>query len=202
MHHSFALIPAAGHSVRMGRPKLLLSVAGQPLVLHTIAAWQKSRVERIVVVIRPGDEALAEVIRAAGVEVVVPPAAPPDMKSSLFYGLAHVAQSHQPTHEDCWLVAPADMPGLSPRIVDRLLDQAAANPGQILIPTLAGRRGHPVLLPWSLADEVPRLAENEGLNALINRSQPRLIACDDLEPDAGHTFADIDTPQDLGNYIE
>jgi len=199
---SFALIPAAGHSVRMGRPKLLLAVAGQPLILHTLAAWRQSRVERIVVVVRPDDAALTDVVRAAGVEVVVPPVAPPDMKSSLGYGLAYIAQGHQPTHADCWLVAPADMPGLSPRIVDRLLDQAASNPGQILIPTLAGRRGHPVLLPWSLADEVPRLAEHEGLNALIDRSQPRLIVCDDLEPDALHTFADIDTPQDLGNYIE
>jgi molybdenum cofactor cytidylyltransferase len=202
IRRSFVLIPAAGHSVRMGRPKLLLPVAGQPLILHTLAAWRKSRVERIVVVIRPGDVDLADTVRAAGIDVVVPPAPPPDMKSSLLYGLAHIAESHEPTREDCWLVAPADMPGLSPRIADRLLDLATDHPGQILIPTLADRRGHPVLLPWSLADEVPRLAENEGLNALIDRWQPRLIACDDLEPDARHTFADIDTPQDLGNYIE
>ena len=68
MPRTFALIPAAGHSTRMGQPKLLLPLAGQPLILHTIAAWQQSRVDRIVVVVRPGDEALAEVVRTADVD--------------------------------------------------------------------------------------------------------------------------------------
>src|ERR1043165_1578126 len=55
----FALVPAAGYSVRMGEPKLLLPVAGRPLIEHTLEAWQRSQVDRIVVVIRPGDQALA-----------------------------------------------------------------------------------------------------------------------------------------------
>src|SRR5262245_45033190 len=110
MPRSFAIIPAAGHSTRMGRPKLLLPVAGQPLILHTLTAWKHSRVDRVVVVLRPDDTALAEVVRNAGVDAVIPPAAPPDMKASLGYGLAHLAANQAPQNSDCWLVAPADMP--------------------------------------------------------------------------------------------
>ena len=197
---AFAVIPAAGTSSRMGRPKLLLPLAGRPLVLHTLAAWQASRALRVVVVVRPGDDALAEVVRAAGADVVIPPAAPPDMKASLGYGLAHIEQQFQPSADDAWLVAPADMPGLSPRIIDCLLAELAAHPGRPIIPTLAGRRGHPVILPWSLAAELRELAASEGLNTLIERSQPMLLPCDHVEPAPAAAFADIDTPEDLSRF--
>jgi molybdenum cofactor cytidylyltransferase len=197
---SFAIIPAAGTSSRMGRPKLLLPIAGQPLILHTLAAWRASLVERVIVVVRPDDEALAEVVRAAGADVVILPAAPPDMKASLGYGLAHIEQQFQPTADDAWLVAPADMPGLSPRIIDALLAEFAAHLGRPIIPTLAGRRGHPVLLPWPLAAQVHKLPASEGLNALIERSQPKLLPCDHVEQASDAAFADIDTPEDLSRF--
>jgi molybdenum cofactor cytidylyltransferase len=197
---SFALLPAAGHSTRMGQPKLPMPIAGRPLILHTLAAWRRSRVDCVVVVIRPDDEPLAEVLRQANVEVVVPPRAPPDMKASLGYGLAHIADRYRPTTADAWLVAPADIPGLSPRIIDRLLDEAARSPGRVLIPTLAGRRGHPVLLSWPLAAQLSSLGENEGLSTLIDRHGPALVACDDVEPSSAEAFADIDTPADLRRY--
>ena len=199
---AFAVIPAAGTSSRMGRPKLLLPLAGRPLVLHTLAAWQSSRVERVVVVVRPGDEALAELVRAAGADVVTPPAPPPDMKASLGYGLAHIEQQFQPSADDAWLVAPADMPGLSPRIIDTLLAEFAAHPGPPIIPTLGGRRGHPVLLPWSLAAELRELPASAGLNALIERSQPILLPCDHVAAAAAGAFADIDTPEDLSRFVQ
>jgi molybdenum cofactor cytidylyltransferase len=194
---SFAIIPAAGLSVRMGQPKLLLPVAGQPLILQVLAAWKQSRVDQIVVVVRPDDGALAEVVRAAGVKVVIPPSAPPDMKASLICGLAHIAAMHQPNANDCWLVAPADLPGLSPLIINRLIDEAAAHPGQVFVPTIGGRRGHPALLLWSLAGNVAPLAVNEGLSVLIDRHSPQFVVCDDLAPDPSQPFADIDTPEDL-----
>ena len=197
---SFAIIPAAGASSRMGRPKLLIPVAGRPLILHTLEAWQRSRVDRIAVVVRPDDGPLREALRGVGVDTVIPPLAPPDMKASLGYGLAHFERQHHPRDNDCWLVAPADMPGLSPRVIDRLLDQKAHSPGRILIPTLAGRRGHPVLLPWPLAVEISRLAENEGLSTLIQRNDPLLVACDGIESASSQAFADIDTPEDLAGF--
>jgi molybdenum cofactor cytidylyltransferase len=197
---AFAIVPAAGESRRMGEPKLLLPIGGKPLVEHTLDAWKASRVERIVVVVRPDDESLAHLVLAAGVEVCQPPDAPPDMKASLCFGLAHIAEKHQPTDEDLWLVAPADMPGLSPRVINALL--AAVERDRILIPTLGGRRGHPVALPWPLAAEVPRLGPDEGLRDLISRHDPLLVACDAAEPDREAPFADLDTPAELARFRE
>ncbi len=197
---TFALLPAAGHSTRMGQAKLLMPLAGRPLILHTLAAWQQSRVDRVIAVVRPDDEPLADLLRSAGVDLVIPPVAPPDMKGSIGFGLAYIARQYQPHASDAWLVAPADMPGLSPRVIDSLIAHAAATPGRVLIPTLAGRRGHPVLVPWPLAAEVPLLAEDAGLNQLIDSHDPLLLPCDAVESNAAQAFADIDMPGDFAHF--
>lgn len=197
---AFAIVPAAGESRRMGEPKLLAPIGGMPLIEHTLAAWKASRVERVVVVVRADDEPLKAQVRAAGVELCLPPVDPPDMKTSLGWGLAHITEKYQPADDDLWLVAPADMPGLSPRVINALLAKVAED--RILIPTLGGRRGHPVLLPWPLAAEVPRLGPDEGLRDLIRRHDPLLVACDAAETERETPFADLDTPAELALFRE
>src|SRR5207249_3730723 len=98
---------------------------------------------------------------------------PPDMKASLQAALKHIERQHAPNRSDAFLVAPADMPRLSTAIIDRLVERhAAGQEATILVPTIAGRRGHPVLFPWSLAEEVFALAADEGLNVLVEKHQP------------------------------
>jgi molybdenum cofactor cytidylyltransferase len=92
------------------------------------------------------------------------------------------------------------MPGLSPAIIRHLLVQAVLHAGRILIPTLSGRRGHPVLLPWPLAAEISRLRDDEGLNVLIAAQDPLFVACDMLAAPAETAFADVDTPADWDRY--
>src|SRR5436305_1261389 len=150
----FAIVPAAGNSARMGRPKLLLPVNGRPLIAHVIEAWERSSVDRVVVVIRPGDEALADAVKskvqspkskvdapaildlgpwtldlfAGKIDVVIPESPPPDMKASVQAALGHIEQRYSPSARDGFLVAPADMPRLSPAIIDRLIQRHLAEP--------------------------------------------------------------------------
>lgn len=61
--HLFALVPCAGSGSRAGTagPKQYEALAGQPLVRHTLAALQAvARLQRILVVVSPGDAALAD----------------------------------------------------------------------------------------------------------------------------------------------
>jgi molybdenum cofactor cytidylyltransferase len=192
----FAVIPAAGNSTRMGAAKLLLPMNGGTIIEKTLAAWQASQVGSIVVVVRPDDRDLVDLCRIYGAKVVTPPVPPPEMKDSVQYGLRHIEANFAPTADDAWLLAPADMPNLSPRVIDLLI--SAHNPTQstILVPTLAGKRGHPVLFPWTLAAEVFSLPDTEGLNVLRQRHHSREIACDSVEPPGSFAFSDIDTPED------
>src|SRR5438105_1210963 len=109
----FAIVPAAGESVRMGRPKLLLPWQGKTLLEHVLEAWKASRVRATFVVVRPDDEPLIKVAEAAGAIVLRPPLPPPDMRASVCFGVGEIRQMFSPQDSDAWLVAPADLPRLS-----------------------------------------------------------------------------------------
>ncbi len=188
---SFAIVPAAGRSVRMGQHKLLLPWREVTVIESVLSRWCESRVDHVVVVVRPDDGQLAEICRRAGVEVVVPPFAPEQMKTSVQLALAYVERHFRPNDRDAWLLAPADMPDLPVAIVDRLIASFASEPSTILVPTRNGRRGHPVLFPWPLSRDVHQLGHDLGVNALLDRHTIREIPCDESA-----IHQDLDTPDD------
>ncbi len=191
MPNSFAIVPAAGRSRRMGAPKLLLPWGASTVIEHVLAAWQASRTTHTVVVVHPDDEALAEVCRTSGAEVVVPSEPPPDMKVSVRLALEYVTERYAPHERDAWLLAPADMPTLSTDVINRVLAAYQADRSKIIVPVHAGRHGHPALFPWSLAADVAHLAENEGVNRLLARHPVREVECP-----AEALAVDLDTPED------
>lgn len=166
---SFAIVPAAGHSTRMGRHKLLLPWGDRPLIDHLLSVWQASCVDRILVVVRRDDGELAERVVGDRVERVTADVDPPDMKASVCAALRWLDLHDRPSADDAWLMAPADMPYLSTLVIDHLVTRHIADPQTILVPTLEGRAGHPILLPWFRAAEVFELRENEGIRDLITR---------------------------------
>ena len=188
---SIAVIPAAGESRRMGRPKLLLPWRGKTIIDHVLDAWTASRVDHVVVVARAGDEALLDALRRRNVDVALADPPPEEMKDSVAVGLAFARRTYAPGPGDVWLLAPADMPRLSSAVIDRLLAEHDSRSPQILVPQAGNRNGHPVLFPWGLAEEVEKLGANEGINVLRERSPWRAVGIDDSA-----AFDDLDTPED------
>lgn len=188
---AFAIVPAAGRSVRMGQPKLLLPWGHSTVIEHVLAAWRASLVDRTVMVVHSEDLELASLGRAAGVDVVVASPPPPDMKDSVLWALRHIAQAYQPHERDAWLLAPADLPMLSAQLIDRVLAAWRPEEQKIVVPRHGGRRGHPVLFPWSLARAVADLADDEGVNRLLERFPLR-----ELDGDEASAQNDLDTPDD------
>jgi molybdenum cofactor cytidylyltransferase len=175
----------------MGEPKLLLpwGDGGESLIERVLAAWRAGGATHTVVTVHPDDARLAEVCRTAGAEVVVPPAPPPDMKASIAAALGHIAARHAPTDDDVWLFAPADLPGLSPHVIARLL--AAADGPAIVRPRHAGRFGHPTRLKWSCTSELARLPADRGLDWLFEQ-----LPFDVVEAGPACLADDVDTPED------
>ena len=160
------------------------------IIEHVLGIWLASGVEQTVVVVRPDDLALADACRRAAAEVVVPSVAPIDIKESVRFGLDHIAQHYQPSTTDAWLLSPADMPEIQVSTIDQVAKRFA-DCRSIVVPTFQGRRGHPVLFPWSMATQVGQLGENEGLNALVKRSE-----CEEVETNDPGCVRDIDSPDD------
>lgn len=192
---SFAVIPAAGVSARMGQPKLLLPLAGKTLIERTISAWQRSGVECIFVVLRADDAALAALVTSSGATVVMADPPPADMKASVRAGLDHIALNIKPSANDVWLTAPADLPSLSSEAVRRLLAAHDPRSPKVLVAAHQNQAGHPVLFPWSWAEEVATLADDEGLNRLVERAGAVLVECG-----AAANGRDLDTPDDYQRW--
>lgn len=189
---AFAIVPAAGHSVRMGRRKLALPWGGATVLDAVLEAWCRSRVDRTVVVMRRDDRELQTIVGRHEVDVVLPAIDPPDMKASIQAGLAHLRVARSPAEGDVWLVAPADMPLLPTAAIDAVLDAAVRFPNEILVAAHQGQRGHPVLFPWRFADEVSRLPQSGTLRDVMALHPIREIPLDDPR-----IAVDIDTPEDF-----
>ena len=118
------------------------------------------------------------IAEAAGEIVVRPPLPPPDMRTSVTFGLGEIRRLFSPTDADAWLVAPADLPRLSTAVIDRVIASRAGFQPAVeseplagwkpalqqtaLVPVAHGRRGHPVLFPWSWTERMKQLAADQG----------------------------------------
>jgi molybdenum cofactor cytidylyltransferase len=194
-----AIVPAAGRSGRMGRPKLILPIRGRPLIARVVAALVDAGVARVVVVApprsEPGADALIEAAEAEGAEVVIPDRPTLDMRASVELGIARLSDGPRPA---ALALTPGDIPGLSGGVVARVIEAWSASPERIIVPRHSGRRGHPLLLPWSLVEEIPSLPPGVGVNALLAEHSVMIqyLAIDD--PDL---YDDLDTPDDYRRWI-
>ena len=175
----------------MGVPKLLLPWKDGTVVEHVLGVWQASAVDRIWVVLREDQQALIRVCRRSGVDVVVLEQPPAEMKHSVQAALLQIQQLDAPTARDVFLLAPADLPHLTPDVIDRLLARYDPEDPTLLLPAFRGRRGHPLLIPWHLSDAVLMLESEQGVNALLDRHPVRTLPVDD----AG-CLQDLDHPVD------
>jgi molybdenum cofactor cytidylyltransferase len=189
---SFAIVPAAGKSLRMGTAKLLLPWQGRTLIEHLLAAWRQSDVGCVVVVARRDDRPLVELLQCHDVDLVLPDEPPPQMKDSVQAALVHIRDRYRPRPHDAWLLAPADLPRLSSAVINQLLAAYQAAPCDVLVPCWQQQRGHPVLFAWRQHEAVFRLAADQGVNTLLHEMSVRELPTSDPS-----TWSDVDRPEDL-----
>jgi molybdenum cofactor cytidylyltransferase len=191
-----AIVPAAGASRRMGRPKLLLPY-GDGTVLGTLLATLRSAGVAPIVVVAAADDADLR----AWCEALSPPpilALNPSpergMLSSILAGLAalrgigHFASEAAPL-----LVTPGDLPALRPATVVELLRRRQAAAAGLAVPVYRGRRGHPLVIAPDLIPEIGALDPARGLRHLLDLRRDRLLQ---VEVDDPGCIADLDTPED------
>ena len=193
-----AIVPAAGRSQRMGRPKLVLPIEGEPLLGRVVKALLKGGVDRVVVVGPPRDSeegpAVATLAQTAGALVVTPIVRPAEMRDSIEIGLETLALPTAPMHV---VLTPGDAAGITPAVVERLLGESARHPEKIAVPRCGARRGHPVVLPWIIAAQIPSLPRGQGVDALLARFQGVVV---EVPVDDARVADDIDTPDDYRKW--
>jgi molybdenum cofactor cytidylyltransferase len=182
-----AIVPGAGHSRRMGTRKLLLPFAGTTVIGHVVRVLRATPVRSVVVVVPPGGEAIAGAAKDAGACTVVNPDPGADMLSSVRCGVRAL-----PGDCDAALVAPGDQPTLRALLVEQMITAFETAAGGIVVPTHAGRRGHPVLIGSCWFGEILVRYDGVGLRGLLADHPGSVVEVDSGDEEVLH---DMDDPE-------
>lgn len=183
-----AIILAAGASTRMGQPKQLLPVAGQPMVRRVTAAVCSVGLQQVIVVLGAKAGAVAAALQGLPVEMVTNPSWQEGLSTSIRAGLGALRPEI-----DAALLVLADQPDLGPELLQALLDRYRAAGGLIVAPFYKGQRGNPVLFGRALFNELGRVEGDRGGRMLIAHHEAHLVRVDVDDP---AVVADIDTLED------
>ncbi len=131
-------------------------------------------------------ERIRDAIKEFGVKPVLNHHIDGDMASSVRAGLAAV-----PSGTRAILAYPCDHPLVTPGTLAAMDKRSMEQPGSIVIPTYEGRRGHPVLFPRVILEEIKRVPT---LRHVVSRHPDEIIL---LETNDEGTVLDIDTWEDF-----
>jgi molybdenum cofactor cytidylyltransferase len=186
---STGILLAGGRGTRFDpsgqQSKLLAPLADGTPVARAAARRLLLSVPRVVAIVRPNSDALAQLLSDTGCDVIVSKDAERGMGASLAAGVRASANAQG------WIVALADMPWVAPQTIEtvaRRLDRGTS----IVVPVYQGRRGHPVGFGAAHRLALEALDGDVGAKALL--ASPELTA---IEVEDAGVLADVDTPGDL-----
>jgi molybdenum cofactor cytidylyltransferase len=196
-----AVLPAAGESRRMGRPKLLLPYDDVTVVGGTVRALLRGGVQKICLVARPEDTDLVRWAETHGLEVALNPRPELGMLGSILSGVEVLGGAEgMATSCDCLLVTPADLPALQATTVAAVID-AVCSGVPLAVPVHDGRRGHPLAMAATVVSELSHLDlsdEAGGLAQLLDRPGCAPVEVPVEDPGA---IRDVDTPEDYREVV-
>lgn len=183
-----AVVLAAGGSSRMGQPKQLLPVAGQPMVRRVVQALDSAGLAQVVVVVGARAEAVKQALEDLPVRIVRNRQWAEGMSGSLRVGV----EALRPDIQAAFVVL-ADQPGLTPDLFRSLVSRYQATNAQIVAPFYGGRRGNPVLFDRVLFADLRAVEGDQGARAFLALHEDLV---ERVEVDTLAVLLDVDTRQD------
>jgi molybdenum cofactor cytidylyltransferase len=106
----------------------------------------------------------------------------------------------KPARPSAVLAWPVDVPHVRITTVERLIDTFEHSKPAVVVPAFGGRRGHPVLWPNALFEELQTsaAAAREGARAVLHRHDKEVVT---VAVDDPAVIDDIDTPEDYERLI-
>ena len=161
-----ALIPAAGASTRMGRPKLLLELDGRTLIEGAIRAASMAGCSPILVVVGGGPPQIAEIARRLGAEVVENDEWQHGIGNSIAQGMSAL-----PREIDAVLILPADQVDVEPEHLRRLI-ASAREEGGVAATDFGASRGAPAAFSIEEFGLLSNLSGDRGARDAIQNARP------------------------------
>ncbi|MEX0979610.1 MAG: nucleotidyltransferase family protein [Gemmatimonadota bacterium] len=185
------IVPASGASSRMGSPKALLDAGGRSFLERVVGALATGGCSPVLVVVRDARSPVAAMARKVGAEVVENP----DPSEGPIGSLRRALEALSAGDTDACVLHPVDHPLVRGETVAALVrafreasastaptpkaeasaSMAPADPPPIVVPTLDGKRGHPVLFSARVFPELMEDGLEEGARTVVHRHLDSLL---------------------------
>ena len=185
-----AILLAAGKSRRMGSCKQLLPLGASTVIARCLDALVSGGAAEIVVVVAEEGSDVTAAVRDYPVRIAVNQECEGDMASSVRAGRDALT-----TDASGVIVTLCDYPLVSAGTISSLVAEHGESADSIIIPCHQERRGHPLLFPRAVLDE---LAGDMILRDLVRREPDRICCLDVNDPGV---LLDMDTPEDYRRIL-
>ncbi len=179
------IILAAGASRRMGQPKQLLSLKGEPVVVHCVKTVLESGLENVMVVTGHYGEQVEKALAGITIKIVFN-----NEPETGMIGSIKLAVSTLGPEFDAVLIFPCDHVMVRPVTLKALINYSTGKAPFIVRPCYQGRTGHPILVH---KDFFPQILKSSTLREVVwsNVDMVHDIYVDDVG-----VITDIDTWDD------
>jgi molybdenum cofactor cytidylyltransferase len=187
-----AVILAAGGSTRFGSPKQLARWGDKTFIEQVVDTALASQARPVVVVLGAEAEQCRAVLGNRPVEIVINEAWVEGQSASMQAGLAAL-----PANSSGALFLLVDLPGVTPDLLNQLIQRHRETVAPLIWPEYEGRRGNPVLFDRSLFLELRQVSGDIGGKPVLLKHQhqaERVIVADRA------VLHDYDRPADLGQF--
>ncbi len=187
-----AVVLAAGRSRRMApHNKLLIADrTGKPIIARVVDNVLSSKARPILVVTGHQPSEIEHVLGGRPVRYVHAPDYAEGLSASLKAGIAAV-----PPEAAAAIVCLGDMPLVTGRMIDRLLEAYDPEHGRLIVmPTFRGKQGNPMIWDRRFFPEIMEISGDSGARFLVGRHTDVLA---EVEMGDDAVVHDFDTPESL-----
>lgn len=187
-----AVVLAAGRSRRMAPHNKLLVAdrTGKPMIARVIDNVLSSKARPILVVTGHQARDIEQALGGRPVRLVHAPDYAEGLSASLKAGIAAV-----PADSAAALVCLGDMPLVTGRMLDRLLETYDADEGRLIVlPTFRGKQGNPMIWDRRFFAEIMQLSGDSGARALLAKHMEHVA---EVEMGDDAVLRDFDTTEAL-----
>lgn len=189
-----AIILAAGQSIRMGSPKMLLPWGNVTVIEHVISVFSEAEIDDILVVTGGTHEQVKEIVTECKDKypariVYNENYKTSDMLSSIQCGLRDLTGKGA----GAALIGLGDQPQVQERSVRLLCEAYSLTQSPLVVPSFEMRRGHPWLVRRALWRELLEMSPSQTPRDFLNKHADHIQY---VELDTPSILADLDTPED------
>jgi molybdenum cofactor cytidylyltransferase len=159
-----AVILAAGQSKRLGRPKQLLDICGQPMIRRVAEVVVDTSLESIMIVLGHASSAVERALAGLNIQIASNPDFGSGQSSSLRTGVRAL-----PASADAVLFLLGDQPTISSSVIESVVETYRVSRPAIVQARYRGQPGHPVLFDRLLFGELSEVSGDQGAREVLRR---------------------------------